>query len=68
MRYLRALGLGALGLMPDAFRRMTFSDLMQICTARADWAAMADGKDPFKTAAQMREEIEELKEIAYGSK
>ena len=50
--------------MPDQYRALTFTELCKICRARADWADIAAGKNPFITAETAKADIEYLMQIA----
>ena len=63
-RYLRALGLGLLRLPIREYMELTFSDLAMLLQAQADAAEMQQGRDPFRTQAQKRDDIEYLRRIA----
>lgn len=42
---------------------MTFRELILTAGARADFAEMAAGRDPFKTTADKLKDIEDLKKL-----
>lgn len=50
--------------MPEQYRALTFTELCKICRARADWADIAAGKNPFVTVETAKADIEYLKQIA----
>ena len=60
---MRAVAIGGMGISYRDYRKMTFRELILTAGARADFAEMAAGRDPFKTKADRLKDIEDLKKL-----